>query len=240
MNSLPKCSPLDIKIENFVLFQSNYKERLIVLFVFIVFVSVYVAYPELDLLVSKSFFSPEHGFIFNNPNMNFLSKTIMWLGRIILFVVLLVAVKNFLQNGFNQSKQTCVALLILIVGNLVLVPSIKNYWDRGRPVYTTNFGGDVLFSSPLKPINKASNNHSFVSGHAAGGYSLMIFAAFTSHRKRWLRRGILTGFSIGIFRVMQGSHYLSDILFAFFPIWFAMEIVILLHIHFSNPQVIIK
>ena len=38
-------------------------------------------------------------------------------------------------------------------------------------------------------------------------------------RRRWWFTGLLLGGMVGVVRIMQGGHFLSDILFAFLAIW---------------------
>jgi len=44
-------------------------------------------------------------------------------------------------------------------------------------------------------------------------------------RRRWLLIGIVAGGVVGLGRMLQGGHFFSDILFAFFTVWLSCEIV---------------
>jgi lipid A 4'-phosphatase len=64
-------------------------------------------------------------------------------------------------------------------------------------------------------------NCGFVSGHAAAGFSLMTWGIWSAwpRRKRWLVIGTAAGLFIGSVRIMQGGHFLSDVIFSGWAVW---------------------
>ena len=104
----------------------------------------------------------------------------------------------------------------------LLVNSVfKAHWGRPRPHMVTEFGGGWTFQPALQTGGKCRGNCSFVSGHSATGYALMglgmLGAART--RRRWLWVGGLAGFGLGVARIAQGGHFLSDVVFAGLVVW---------------------
>lgn len=62
-------------------------------------------------------------------------------------------------------------------------------------------------------------NSSFPSGHASVAFFLMGLGFVVSPNRSWLRRGffvggIAYGLAMGFTRVLQGGHFISDVLWA--------------------------
>ncbi len=114
-------------------------------------------------------------------------------------------------------------LACYILVHALFVPLTKTFWNRPRPVQIRVFNGRLLFTSPLQ-INKEIGGNSFVSGHAAGGFSLMFYSLLGLQRVFWWRVGILAGCGIGFMRILQGAHFLSDIIGAFFGSFYYINV----------------
>src|SRR5205807_2428943 len=70
-------------------------------------------------------------------------------------------------------------------------------------------------------------NCAFVAGDAAAGYFLLAFALLARRRRALAIAGALAaGTALGAVRVIQGGHFLSDVVFAG---WFVGGVVWLLH-----------
>ncbi|MGH7125190.1 MAG: phosphatase PAP2 family protein, partial [Stellaceae bacterium] len=72
------------------------------------------------------------------------------------------------------------------------------------------------------PATACERNCSFVSGHAAAGFGLVAFSFLTldRRRRRVLRAGaVAAGSLIGLARMAQGAHFLSDVVFAGLVVW---------------------
>ena len=62
-------------------------------------------------------------------------------------------------------------------------------------------------------------NSSFPSGHAAVAFFLMGLGFVVSPNRKWFRRicfvgGVTYGLAMGVTRIMQGGHFVSDVLWA--------------------------
>jgi lipid A 4'-phosphatase len=53
-----------------------------------------------------------------------------------------------------------------------------------------------------------------------GFYLAAVGLAFPRHRRAWLVAGLAAGSAIGLLRLAQGAHFLSDIVFAGMLTWF--------------------
>ncbi len=94
--------------------------------------------------------------------------------------------------------------------------AFKDQWGRARPKQIIAFGGTKLFTPALQLTNQCPRNCSFVSGEAASMF--VPFYAAAAVAPQWaatlLVLGTLAGFSAGFVRVIQGAHFLSDVVFA--------------------------
>lgn len=118
--------------------------------------------------------------------------------------------------------------------NLVL----KEFVDRPRPRDVEQFGGDKRFIPALIISDQCQSNCSFVSGHAAGGFAFIALALLFQGRKRYLifAASIFAGGTIGMVRIMQGGHFLSDIIFALLVTYLTSKIVYYLFFEWRHPN----
>lgn len=108
-------------------------------------------------------------------------------------------------------------VLSLALGpGLVVNVVLKDHWGRPRPSTVTQFGGPYEYRPPVIPGGPCPHNCSFPSGHASLGFWLVAPAMLAPTRRRRLSVVAALGFgaSIGMVRIAQGGHFLSDILFA--------------------------
>lgn len=110
-------------------------------------------------------------------------------------------------------------ILSLALGPGLLVNEVfKAESGRARPGQVEQFGGPKQFTPVFAPADQCERNCSFVSGHAAMGF-YFIGLAWVLRDRRWLWLGIGLGLAVGAGRMLQGGHFLSDILFAFWLVY---------------------
>jgi lipid A 4'-phosphatase len=52
------------------------------------------------------------------------------------------------------------------------------------------------------------------------GYALLAFAFYCRRPRLWLGIGIGAGSALGLMRMGQGGHFLSDVIFSFYAVYF--------------------
>jgi lipid A 4'-phosphatase len=118
-------------------------------------------------------------------------------------------------------RRAC-ALIVLAVmlGPGLLVNGVfKPLWGRPRPVQAALFGGSQPYQHWWQP-GPIGGGRSFPSGHAAMGYVLVLGTCLVPRRRSaWLPGlvlgGALTyGSLVGVARIIQGGHFLSDVLWS--------------------------
>jgi lipid A 4'-phosphatase len=112
-------------------------------------------------------------------------------------------------------------LLALLLGPGAAVHwGAKDFFARPRPRQVRDFGGEAAYLRPLAHNPSAEvrmRGYSFPSGHAAIGYYFTAFALVQRLRRRRViiySAGLGAGVLIGIVRILQGGHFLSDVLFS--------------------------
>lgn len=204
-----------------------------------VFALLFSVVPQLDLWVSSLFHDTARGFFLRgNPLVRAIydgtDLLSIFIGAGILAA--LIGGALFRRSLLARHRHRAAFLLVaLIVGpGLVVNGLFKSHWGRARPVHTVQFGGEHPFSPPLQPANACDRNCSFVSGHASIGFLLMAPAFLSARRQRvrWLAGGVAAGLVIGAVRIVQGGHYLSDVLFCGSIVWFCLR-----GVHYAFQQV---
>lgn len=180
---------------------------------------IFLLFPSLDIWVSSHFFDGDKfynktegflGFVYNVTPL----ITIAILAMALIGTGFLLITKKPL--GIWHKKHIIFLVVSLALGpGLIINGILKTHWDRARPAHIETFGGSLTFTSPLVPSDQCKKNCSFASGHAAVGFFLMVFAfLYPRHRNAWLAMGTAIGSLIGLARIAQGGHFLSDVIFS--------------------------
>ena len=117
-------------------------------------------------------------------------------------------------------------LLSLLLGPFLLTNGVfHELWGRPRPRQVTEFGGDRPFRQVLLPTFHR-DEQAFPTGHAAGGFSLLILAlALWPRSRRWAwavaLAALVSGGMTSWARITQGGHFFSDGIWSAAVIWFA-------------------
>ena len=187
------------------------------LFLFVI--TVLCTLTSLDIWVSSQFYSASDGaWNYRHSVVSDLIYQYSPLPGIVLGVACLVfgLIGLVFRQLSSWSKPALFCALVLLLGPAVLVNGImKPTWGRPRPNAIEQFGGNQQFVPPGQ-MSGYESAHSFPSGHASIGFIFMAPAFLLLHKNRkaayaWLAFGILAGASIGLSRIADGSHFLSDI-----------------------------
>jgi len=126
----------------------------------------------------------------------------------------------------GQGKYGWFLLLLVVLGPGILVNGVlKPVFSRPRPSEIVSFQGCHEFT-PVGRISRAEETRSFPSGHAAMGFAIGAPAFFLFGRRRawaicFVLMGLAGGTIVGLGRIIQGSHFLSDILWSAGVVYFA-------------------
>ncbi|WP_420724689.1 phosphatase PAP2 family protein [Hwanghaeella sp. LZ110] len=188
--------------------------------VFIALTVLFLPFPQIDLWVSKQVYLGENEFwlsrseftAFKNDVLRPLFSYLVVVGLVVflwrLFTVRIQQVRKLARYAF-------LLLCLILSTGLVVHGVFKENWGRARPKQVTEFAGAQIFTPPLLPAQQCDGNCSFVSGDASVGYVFLALALYAAKRRKfWILVTVAAGIGMGILRVMNGSHFLSDILYA--------------------------
>jgi lipid A 4'-phosphatase len=179
--------------------------------------------PRLDLWLAGLCYRPGAGFFLGDAwPVRLLYYAVPWMIRILTAALLLALAASVAHPAARRRRgPVAFALLSLALGPGLLANTLfKDHWGRPRPEQIAQFGGPLQFVPAPLPSRQCARNCSFVSGHAAAGFWLMGGAWIWPRRRRaWLAGGIAIGAVVGLARMLQGGHFLSDVLGALAVVW---------------------
>jgi len=111
-----------------------------------------------------------------------------------------------------------IVLSVTIGAGIIVNSTLKEHWGHPRPDEIVEFGGSGQYALPWAK-RPSGEGESFPSGHAAIAFSYIVFYFILRVPRPKLARAcfwgaIFLGSLMGLGRVIQGRHFLSDILWA--------------------------
>jgi lipid A 4'-phosphatase len=177
---------------------------------------IFIAYPKLDLKITSFFWSQEQGFKFRDLLIvRFIFEYISHVSPIIGIVCFIGLCFSFFKKFSIIAKYRfpfLFLILSLLIGpGLVTNEIFKAYWGRARPCEIVEFGGNKKFTRAA--IITDQDGNSFVAGHPSIGYYTFCFAMLLQKKRRrefFQTIALFLGVSVGLSRLCQGGHFLSD------------------------------
>jgi lipid A 4'-phosphatase len=185
---------------------------------FVVVCGATVVFPRIDLAASALFYDPPRGFYLADVlPLRVLHEAFPYLvGAIVVAGLALVAASTRRRwRGLDWRAGAFVLLALAIGPGLVVNVLFKDHWGRARPAQIAAFGGEARFSPAFVPSDQCGRNCSFPAGDPSVGFVLVGagFLAATPRLRRTLVGAALgLGAVIGIARLAQGGHFLSDVI----------------------------
>lgn len=183
---------------------------------------LFVLFPEIDLAFSALFYRAGDGFYlrYTVPVYGLYKAVPLITYGTILGVIggLVARLSPGLGKWRIRPRVAAYVLLSLALGpGLIANTVLKDNLGRARPSQITEFGGKAAFTPALIPTDQCKRNCSFVSGHATLGFFVVSFAFLVGRRRARhlaIAGALALGSVIGLGRVIQGAHFLSDAIFA--------------------------
>lgn len=178
-------------------------------------------HPHFDLSFSRLFYIGPSDFLLRGRPLGRFFNDLVRDSTVVLAIGLLagfaVAIAFKRKVLWLSATQYLFLILCLAIGpGLVANGILKEHWGRARPRNVAEFGGHRQFTPALQPADQCAHNCSFVSGDASQGFFYTAFAFVVPRRRRKpvMAAGLAIGALVGLERIMQGAHFLSDVLFA--------------------------
>ncbi|MDW3206267.1 MAG: phosphatase PAP2 family protein [Alphaproteobacteria bacterium] len=187
---------------------------------FVALTIVFLPFPQIDLWVAEIFYKGENDFWLRKTEFNaFLNAYVrhgvgyVAVGGLLLFLFLWLT--RPLDRLQKLARYGFLFVCIFLSTGLVVHAVLKDNWGRARPKHVTQFDGEYVFTPPLLPADQCRRNCSFVSGDASVGYVTLALALYaTRRRKFWICMSVTAGLGLGLMRMMNGSHFFSDVLYS--------------------------
>ncbi|HLO77367.1 MAG TPA: phosphatase PAP2 family protein [Magnetospirillum sp.] len=178
-----------------------------------------VAFPQIDITVSSWFYDPGYGgFPARIAAFPEWVRRGMpaWLFAVPALITAAWAVGEVLRRpvlGVTRRVVLYVLLSLAVGPGLVVNVGLKDNWGRPRPSTIQEFGGPNTYVRPLVPSRQCDENCSFPSGHGALGFWTVTLALLAPPRWRRPALSVAFGFGamVGLVRIAQGGHFLSDV-----------------------------
>lgn len=207
-------------------------KKTFLLFIFLCLLSVFLYFsPQIDQSVAAfSFSSKTQNYICtDNVWCDLGFNVVPWIVAIFMSnAILILFLVKFIENP-KRKKQlkrlSFITLMSLLLGpGLIVNSALKDHWGRPRP-RVVRFEHKP-YAPVWKPQFTETSDNSFPSGHAAIGFFLGVPFLALGYRKRGLLVGTFGCALIGCVRILQGGHFVSDVVFAGIFVWIGTEISI--------------
>jgi lipid A 4'-phosphatase len=184
--------------------------------------ALFLLFPALDLWAAGLFYRADRGFFLGDtPPVRAIYVGVPYLTDAIVIGVAALYLLSLRRGRAAARVDGRVALYLLLAlalgPGLVVNALLKDHWGRARPSQVEEFGGSRQFTPAPLPADQCARNCSFPAGHPAMGFYLISFALLVPERRR--RRAavagaVAAGAVIGLARMAQGGHFLSDVVFS--------------------------
>ena len=191
-------------------------------FIFILFGTLFLFYPGLDIYFSNLFFN-ENQFISEKYTIIKVLRVYLKNLMIIISVMsLLILLINFINKKQNMrrliNQRTKFSLIGLVVGPILgcgIIANLyfKDTWGRARPVHVEEFGGNKIFTPAFLKSDQCEKNCSWISGETSAAFSFTVGTILLKNPLFFLLNLIL-GFLVFFCRLSMGGHFFSDNIFA--------------------------
>lgn len=179
-----------------------------------------IVLPRIDLWASGLFYRPGDGFFLGDwtPFRVIHEHLNLAVWAFAIAVAVAGGASFFFRRAvLGLSPRAAIFLLLsLALGPGLAINTIfKDHWGRARPAQITQFGGTQKFTPDFVPSDQCRRNCSFPAGDPAMGFylvSVALLAGSAPLRRKGLIAAVALGAALGVVRLAQGGHFLSDIL----------------------------
>ncbi len=190
---------------------------------------------SLDILVQDRLYDPVHGWCINRdaqvPKLIFYDgpKVVIGVIGVVLVLCLAVPVSNSAKLPFSRREAVfllvCLGLIPLTAGVLKKTTGVFGPWKIAR------YGGEqpyrTLFES-MPHVAGQARGRGFPAAHCSGAFALMglyFVAKGQSARKAGLACGLAAGWTVGLYQMLKGAHYLSHTVVTMIVAWLMVQLL---------------
>ena len=154
---------------------------------------------------------------------------------LILFAVAILFSLIFLRKKelIQEYKKGLIIVLLAAIFVPVIIGSLKAISNTPCPCNLVNFNGTYpdtkVFDSYPKDFVQTSKAKCWPAGHASGGFALMaLFFLFKTpkNQKRALAAALVIAWSMGLYKMLLGDHFLSHTIITMIMAWLIILIIV--------------
>jgi lipid A 4'-phosphatase len=182
---------------------------------------IWTLVPDLDLEVSRRLYRGSNRFVGSEQTgVTILRNSLIIAFFATAFSATAIAIhlhrRGGTRIGLDKFRWLFIALCMALGPGIVTNLIIKDQIGRARPKSVIEFGGDRTFSPPLAVGGQCTRSCSFVSGEASSSFVIFYAAAIAAPQAAvaLIIVGTAVGLLTGFVRMIQGAHFLSDVVFA--------------------------
>ena len=154
---------------------------------------------------------------------------------LILFAVNILIFLIFLRKKelIQEYKKGLIIVLLSAIFVPIIISSLKAISNTPCPCNIVNFNGTYpetkVFDSYPKDFIQTSKAKCWPAGHASGGFALMaLFFLFKTpkNQKRALAVALVIAWSMGLYKMLLGDHFLSHTIITMIMAWLIILIIV--------------
>lgn len=183
--------------------------------------TVLLSYLGVDLAVERMVWEQGYGFVYRSTEpWRFITRYGMYpMDAVAALGGAAFGLALFWKPVRKYWREGLFFVLLLAVAHGLLVNSyFKSNWGRPRPYQVKEFGGPYDFHEPWQK-DRIKDAKSFPSSHATSAFYML--SPYFVYRRRdkkkaylWLAGGMLYGIAMGVSRIFNGAHFVTDIIWA--------------------------
>ena len=183
-------------------------------------VAVFLVFPRLDIAVGGLMLRADgHFLLYYERNSYLFHLALQYVAPAIVIFVFAAAIAWLRRRpiwGVTAWQALYVALVVAVGPGLLVNVLLKDNFHRPRPSSVEEFGGSMAYAPPFDISGACEHNCSFVAGDPATGFALLALALLlpAPWRARAAVAAIVLGAALGLMRMLQGGHFLSDVIFS--------------------------
>jgi membrane-associated PAP2 superfamily phosphatase len=191
---------------------------------------------EIDIIVQDRFYPRDAGRWVVDKNDPVL-RVALYTGPkavIIAFGVLSLTAlaASFRWSRLRPLRLPCLRICLSLPAVPLLVAGLKHVSNVHTPESISRYGGHEPYVKLLEKyppdLQQGSRPEGWPAGHSSGGFAMMVlYYAFRSPRRRALGLvlGLTVGWTMGIYQIAKGAHYLSHTVVTMLLAWVVVLIV---------------
>lgn len=186
---------------------------------------------SLDLPVQDWFYNFETGRWLVDKDAP-LPRLLFYTGPKVLIIVLAVAMLVLAvgpakwRARWTLRRRDLFVVILTLASGPAMIGFLKSATNVFCPSEVRRYGGEMPYVEWCEPYPEndqpTRRGRCFPAGHASGGFALLSLAglaATAAGRRRGVLIGLVAGWSMGLYQMLKGAHYLSHTLITMFAMW---------------------